>query len=405
VNLFRLSASLCGLAVVAAPAFAAEPFELKDGDRVVLVGGTLIEREQRYGYWEAALTSRYPDKNITFRNLGWSGDDVWGDARASFGTRADGFKALIDHVLTLKPTVIIMAYGGNESFDGPAGLPQFKDGLNVLLDALAPAKARIVLLAPFRMEDLGRPLPDPTAENKNIRLYTDALRETAKKRDLIYADINPYLGDGPKAAPLTDDGLHLTGAGYWRSAFALEQALGISLPPWELEMKDDGVSEIKPKEGDDGTTQHFKAMLYKPTDRMLPLAPPPADGPARPTPSPRVVRDKVLVPGRYTLNIDGKANATPTTEEWAKGVTLTHGPEYDQAEQLRQAIVAKNRLYFYRWRPSNETYLFGFRKGEQGQNAIEIPKFDPLIVEKEKEIAKLRIPTPHTYAITRGTDK
>ena len=67
-----------------------------------------------------------------------------------------------------------------------------------------------------------------------------------------------------------------------------------------------------------------------------------------------------------------------------------------QSERLRQTIVAKNRLYFYRWRPENETYLFGFRKHEQGQNAREIPQFDPLIAEKEKEIAKLRVPVrPH----------
>src|SRR5262245_32802563 len=83
------------------------PFELKDGDRVVLVGNTLIEREQKYGYWEAALTSACPDRNITFRNLGWSGDTVWGEARAGFGTQADGFKRLVDHTLALKPTVII----------------------------------------------------------------------------------------------------------------------------------------------------------------------------------------------------------------------------------------------------------------------------------------------------------
>src|SRR5262249_39075675 len=70
------------------PAAAAE-FEFKDGDRVVLIGSTLIEREQRYGYWEAALTAANPDKNITFRNLGWSGDTVWGEARAGFGTAAD----------------------------------------------------------------------------------------------------------------------------------------------------------------------------------------------------------------------------------------------------------------------------------------------------------------------------
>src|SRR5579883_597065 len=81
----------------------AEPFQLKDGDRVVLVGNTLIEREQRYGYWETLLTSRYPDRTITFRNLGWSGDTVFGEAQARFGSVADGFRHLKNHVLALKP--------------------------------------------------------------------------------------------------------------------------------------------------------------------------------------------------------------------------------------------------------------------------------------------------------------
>ena len=59
--------------------------------------------------------------------------------------------------------------------------------------------------------------------------------------------------------------------------------------------------------------------------------------------------------------------------------------------RLRKAIVEKNRLYFYRWRPQNETYLFGFRKHEQGRNAKEVAQFDPLIAAKEQEIAKLRV--------------
>ena len=32
------------------------------------------------------------------------------------------------------------------------------------------------------------------------------------------------------------------------------------------------------------------------------------------------------------------------------------------------------------------TYLFGFRKHEQGRNASEIPQFDPLIADLEKQI-------------------
>lgn len=62
----------------------------------------------------------------------------------------------------------------------------------------------------------------------------------------------------------------------------------------------------------------------------------------------------------------------------------------EHANRLRETINEKNRLFFLRWRPQNETYLRGFRKHEQGQNAREIPLFDPLIAAREKEIAALR---------------
>ena len=114
----------------------------------------------------------------------------------------------------------------------------------------------------------------------------------------------------------------------------------------------------------------------------------------------RMLRVQGLAPGKHTLAIDGKDVVTADAAEWARGVNLTRGPEFDQAEQLRQAIVAKNRLYFHRWRPQNETYLFGFRKHEQGQNAREIPQFDPLVAEQEAKIARLRVPVAHTYELT-----
>jgi hypothetical protein len=47
-------------------------------------------------------------------------------------------------------------------------------------------------------------------------------------------------------------------------------------------------------------------------------------------------------------------------------------------------------LFFHRWRPANETYLFLFRKHEQGNNAKEIPQFDPIIEKQEVEIEKIR---------------
>ena len=56
------------------------------------------------------------------------------------------------------------------------------------------------------------------------------------------------------------------------------------------------------------------------------------------------------------------------------------------------AVVEKNLRYFHHWRPQNITYLFLFRKHEQGNNAVEIPQFDPLIEKQEQLIAQLKRP-------------
>jgi lysophospholipase L1-like esterase len=349
--------SLCFcLVFAAASARAADAFSFVDGDRVVLVGSTLIEREQRYGYWETALTRRHPDKSITFRNLGWSGDTVFGDARAGFGSQVDGFRHLKEHVLALKPTVLIIGYGTNESFEGPTGLPRFVKGLETLLNTFAPTKARVILLSPLKQEDLGHPLPHPTEQNKKLRLYADAIRDIAKKRGHTYVDLYELLGK--ETQHLTDNGLHLTSWGYWRSAAVLEQALGYP--------KEDRQLAARIKEG----TREIKTRI-----EMLPLPPPPHEE----------------APSDFRWQ-------TPLVKV-AERVSVSLDHDLAQSEKLRQTIIAKNRLYFYRWRPENETYLFGFRKHEQGQNAREIPQFDPLIVEKEKEIAKLRVPVAHTYEL------
>jgi lysophospholipase L1-like esterase len=340
---------------------------LGDGDRVVFLGNTLVEREQRSGWWEYALAASFPGKKVQFRNLGWSGDTVWGEARAGFDAPAEGFKRLREHTLALKPTVIVVGYGANESFAGPAGLGKFKTGLAGLLDALAPAKARLVLLSPLRQADLGRPLPDPAAHNKDLRLYADAIREEAKRRGAVFVDLYDLLGDIGKVRPaVTENGVHLTAAGYRWSAGKLVRALGLPPPDEPL------------------TARKKRSFTYQ--EEKLPL------GPAT-----LVVAN--LPAGKHTLYIDHKPVVTADAKAWSRGVKYDRGPDFEQAQQLRKLIVAKNQLYFYRWRPQNVTYLFGFRRYEQGRNAREIPQFDPLVAAKEKEIAALSVPKPHHYEI------
>jgi lysophospholipase L1-like esterase len=292
----RLSLTLAGLLAVLPGLAPAAPFELKPTDRLVVIGNTLIEREQRYGYWEAMLTARAPGLKV--RNLGWSGDDVYGTARRAFDLdKPDiGRKRLVELAIAEKPTAILICYGTNEAFDGEAGLEKFKKGMEILLDELAPTKARIALMSPPPMEDKGRPLPDPGPQNKRLALYRDAIKKIADARGLYFADLFDALGAGnPPTSGLTDDGMHFTGNGYRRTAAALGKALGLS-----------------------------------------------------------------------------------------------EGGDYSESlEPARQAIRKKNELYFYRWRPQNETYLFGFRKHEQGKNAKEVAEFDPLVAAAEAEIDKL----------------
>src|SRR5581483_11736090 len=76
-----------------------------------------------------------------------------------------------------------------------------------------------------------------------------------------------------------------------------------------------------------------------------------------------------LASGSFTLRIDDQVAAVYGDEQWKKGTQVIGGPAIDQVENLRQAIIAKNELFFDRWRPENQTYLFGFRKYEQGKNA------------------------------------
>lgn len=280
----------------------APPFALADGDRVVFLGSTIVERDAEHGYFETLLHARFPKANFTFRNLGWSGDTVWGDARAEFGTQKDGYARLVKDTLDAQPTVLLICYGTNESFEGDAGVKPFIDQYNALLTDLSKSGARVWLISPNRLENLPRPLPDPTAHNQQVAAYTAAIKSLAAQRNVGFVDLFNALPDGTTekpARPLTDNGLHFTRYGGYRFATAVINA---------------------------------------------------------------------LLPG---------SSAQVSTSEQEQSL-----------EKIRQLTIAKNREHFYRWRPQNDTYIFGFRKHEQGRNAVEIPMFDPIVSKLESDITQ-----------------
>src|SRR3954453_5561322 len=127
-------------------------FKLPQNPRVAFIGNTFVERDAEHGYFETRLVLAVPDKDVIFRNIGWSGDTVRGEARAGFGQTIDGFNHLAKHVADLKPNLIFLNYGVNESWAGAAGLPAFDADLAKLLDVLTKDGAQVVIFSIMAQE-------------------------------------------------------------------------------------------------------------------------------------------------------------------------------------------------------------------------------------------------------------
>ena len=235
--------ALVSLLLPAIPVNAAQPaapLELRAGDRVVLLGDTLIEREQASGWVETMLTTRFPDRDITFRNLGWSGDTPAGDARfglsllqAGREPSDEGWRQLVKQIEEAKPTVVFLGYGMASSFDGDSGLTKFRSDYNRLLDTIQQTSpgVRFVLLSPLPHGRLGGAWPDPTAHNAQLATYARVVGEIAAQRQATFVSLYDAL-QGRTGPGLTSNGIHPTDAGYRAIAETLEQRLFGAPGPW-----------------------------------------------------------------------------------------------------------------------------------------------------------------------------
>jgi putative heme-binding domain-containing protein len=272
-------------------ASAAPRFEFRDGEKVVFLGDSFIEREQYAGWIELAATTQFPDRNVTFANLGWSADTPAGDSRnglsplqAGREPAGEGWSQLLKLLSDYKPDMIVLGYGTAASLQGGNSPDEFRANLTRLLDEAPKAtgkETRFLILGTTPRED------------KNRTAIESIISDTAAKRNIPFVSMDGLAGN----PSFFQNAIHLTPDGYKAAARIIERSLGWQEKPWD------------------------------------------------------------------------------------KG---------EQSELLRQHIIRKNEWFFHRSRPANMAYIFGFRAGEQGRNAGEIPQFDALIAEEEAAIAKMR---------------
>lgn len=186
-----------------------------EGERIVLIGNGLAERDVFYSRIETELHLRYPDQNLFFRNMGHVGDtpgfrphparvSQWAfpgaekfhpDKQVHHGK---GFFSTPDQWLThLKADTIVAFFGYNESFDGPGKVGNFEAELDAWVQHTlskaynGKAAPRLVLVSPvaFENQSAKRDLPTGDKENANLILYSAAVETVAKKRGLTFIDL------------------------------------------------------------------------------------------------------------------------------------------------------------------------------------------------------------------------
>jgi mono/diheme cytochrome c family protein/glucose/arabinose dehydrogenase len=228
--------------------------KISKNDHIVLIGNNLASRMVHFGHFETELQMRYPDSLLFIRNMGDGGNtpgfrphssrkSPWAFPGAeNFQTDLAQKSGSIGHFKTpdewltdLEADIIIAFFGYNESFEGDAGLGNYKNELNAFLKHTLNQKyngnsaPQVALISPIAFEDLTKEfdLPDGKKENINLAKYTTAMKEIAVLNNVLFVDAfdptrSMYQSNSEN---LTQDGFQLNDIGYQKLSILLSDEI------------------------------------------------------------------------------------------------------------------------------------------------------------------------------------
>ncbi|MDH5399659.1 MAG: hypothetical protein OEX02_16025, partial [Cyclobacteriaceae bacterium] len=378
-----------------------------DVKRVVLVGGSLISGMENYGIFERSMMRQFPVGQISFRNVGWPADDVFGLARSQFGSAQNtrswkppsaeegfGSKVLMEHIEGAAPTTLIIGYGSEVAFsETEADFELFKSGYRSLLDFAEQAggkpeakKIKLILLSPPKHElaavgnaAIGRDstlATPPTSsgwtavEGRNdwLAKATRFIEEEAATRGHIFIDLFTQLIEDPGQQIYTENGLQLNRLGYEKMNEVLLSGLKIdNTNQFTLKLDEQaGILETVNCETADWIKTVRGASFNLTPDKML-------------------YAGRLISKEPVAIYVNGKLSSKNQDTLSLINLVLDSLEE----ERLINTIKEKNRLHRYRLRPLNEAYIYLFRRHEMGHLAYEMDELSLLVEEKEREINRL----------------
>lgn len=171
---------------------ASASLELHHRERIALVGGSLAERMNLFGYFETLLHTRFPEKQLLIRNFGWPADEV------GLQQRPDNYIVIDNPMEVFRPQLFLCLFGFNEHFagDSPEAIEAFQQKYREWIEehrrkySSPEREARFVLISPMAFEGLENELlPDAQESNRVLQKYALAVERLANDMQLPFVDL------------------------------------------------------------------------------------------------------------------------------------------------------------------------------------------------------------------------
>ena len=330
-------------------------FFFKDGDRVVIMGDSITEQQLYSNYLETWIVTRFPDWNITFRNVGINGDrSPGGNSR---------FKR---DVLPNNPTALTVDFGMNDG-----GYRAFKEdafkgymaGLQGIADQARSNHIRVAWLTPqpFEKREDGPAIEGYAA---TLEKFSEGVKAIAETNAGAFADqfhpcldvINKARAESPGNRVMGGD-VHPGPSGATLMASSILKALNFPTLVSAAEIDATKLAATKTEQcqiTDIGNGTNGGLTFIR-RDTALPYFPEQGSAILKWSPviddmNKYMLKVTGLKAGKYEVRLGGKNVAEYADTALAEGVNLAGpalaaGPVADQVKAVAAAVKAKNGFF------------------------------------------------------------
>ena len=217
----RIALTTSAVLTVAMTAMA--DIAVKDGEKIAFLGDSITQAGARPdGYVRLAI-----------RGLESAGVKASAIPAGISGHKSNQMLARLERdVLSKKPNWMTLSCGVNDVWHGKRGvsLADYKTNITKIVDRCQEAGVKVVLLTSTMIGE-----DKDNANNKKLATYNDFLKELAKEKKCLLADLNAGMqsiieasSDKKNGKLLTSDGVHMNPDGNKMMATGVLEALGLN---------------------------------------------------------------------------------------------------------------------------------------------------------------------------------